>query len=89
MSHIIRETFAANWTALQGQYVIAVKTKKDWAGIADEFNEEWYFPNCVAAIDGKHVMIECPKNGGSAFIIIRDSIASSCWLFVMLSTSSH
>ena len=74
MSHI-RETYAANWTALQGHYIIAVKTTKDWVGIANEFKEEWHFPNCIAAIDGKHVMIECPKNGGSAFIIIRDSIA--------------
>ena len=67
VSHIVRETCAAIWTALQGQYVIAPKTTNDWEGIANEFKEEWNFPNCIGAIDGKHVMMECPKNGGSAF----------------------
>ena len=66
-SHIIRETCAAIWTALQGQYIIAPKTTNDRVGIANEFKEEWHFPNCIGAIDGKHVMIECPKKGGSAF----------------------
>ena len=36
-------------------------------GIENEFKEEWHFPNCIGAIDGKHVMMECPKNEGSAF----------------------
>ena len=88
VSHIIRETCAAIWTALQGQYVIAPKTTNDWVGIANEFKQEWHFPNCIGATDGKHAMMECPKDGGSAFTIIRDSIASSCWLFVMPSTAS-
>ncbi|XP_044168370.1 protein ALP1-like [Acropora millepora] len=47
--------------------MIAPKTTNDWVGIANEFKEEWHFPNCIGAIDGKHVMMECPKNGGSAF----------------------
>ena len=88
VSHIIRETCAGIWTALQGQYVIAPKTSNDWVGIANEFKEEWHFLNCIGAIDGKHAMMECPKNGVLLFIIIRDSIASSCWLFVMPNTAS-
>ena len=67
VSHIIRETCAAIWTALHAQYVIAPKTTNDWVGIANEFKEEWHFPNCIGAIDGNYVMMECPKNGGSAF----------------------
>ena len=35
--------------------------------IADEFEMQWNFPNCVGAIDGKHVRIRCPQSSGSQF----------------------
>lgn len=34
---------------------------------AKEFWEEWNFPNCIGAIDGKHVRIVCPAKSGSLF----------------------
>jgi hypothetical protein len=34
---------------------------------ADEFETQWNFPNCVGAIDGKHVCIRCPQSSGSQF----------------------
>lgn len=27
----------------------------------------WNFPNCIGAIDGKHINIRCPIGGGSAY----------------------
>ena len=32
-----------------------------------EFRERWHFPNCVAAIDGKHFTIHAPAGSGSEF----------------------
>ena len=30
-------------------------SKEKWLSVAKEFEEKWQFPNCVGAIDGKHV----------------------------------
>ena len=67
VSKIIRETCGAIWTALNKTYVKLPTTPEQWECIAKEFYDECNFPNCIGAIDGKHLMIECPSNGGSAY----------------------
>jgi len=32
-----------------------------------EFWTRWNFPNCIGAIDGKHIRMKCPKNTGSLY----------------------
>ena len=66
VSKLLRETCEAIWVALQSKYLKTPSTTTEWLRIAREFEEEWNFPSCHGAIDGKHIMIECPKNGGSA-----------------------
>lgn len=67
ISNLLRETCEAIWHALKEKYLNVPSTMSDWLRIAKEFKDEWNFPNCIGAIDGKHIMMDCPKNGGSAY----------------------
>ena len=91
VSKIVRETCIALWEALNETYVKTPSTSYDWKNIAQEFNEEWNFPHCLGAIDGKHIMMECPKNGGSAYfnykgfhsiVLLAVCDAKYCFTFV-------
>ena len=43
------------------------QTPNEWKMIAENFKDKWNFPNCVGAIDGKHIVINSPSNSGSLF----------------------
>ncbi|XP_023216064.1 protein ANTAGONIST OF LIKE HETEROCHROMATIN PROTEIN 1-like [Centruroides sculpturatus] len=40
-------------------------TPNEWKGIAENFLKAWQLPHCCGSIDGKHVLMVCPKNSGS------------------------
>ena len=42
-------------------------TQQEWKEVAYLFEKEWEFPNCVRAIDGKHVLMQAPARAGSSF----------------------
>lgn len=39
----------------------------EWKQISAKFEDIWNFPNCVGAIDGKHVVLQAPINSASDF----------------------
>lgn len=43
------------------------RTTTEWLEIANQFYAKWNFPNCLGAIDGKHIPIRRPPNAGSLF----------------------
>ena len=56
----------AIWQVLQPIYMQA-PTEDDWKHIEHRFCTRWNFPNCIGALDGKHVMIRAPPNSSSMF----------------------
>ncbi|XP_077516512.1 uncharacterized protein LOC144126289 [Amblyomma americanum] len=54
------------WARLKDQFM-KVPSAGDWVEISEGFKKQWQFPNCLGAVDGKHVAIMAPANTGSAY----------------------
>jgi len=68
---VISEVCRIIWDVLQLRYLVQ-STQEIWIHISDEFMQKWQFPNCIGAVDGKHIRIQCPSNSGSQYLIIKN-----------------
>lgn len=66
MVGIVKQVCEAIWSCLVEKYMTFPKME-EWKAIAEDYQKLWNFPNCVGAIDGKHVTIQAPANSGSQF----------------------
>ena len=48
-------------------YLKVPQTEEEWLEIASVFEEQWQYPHCLGAIDGKHVVLQPPAGAGSHF----------------------
>ena len=92
---IILDVCTVIWYVMAPIYM-PVPSEDKWNSIADDFYERWKFPNCTGAIDGKHVMIQCPFNLGSLFYnyksyfsIVLLAVASADYRFVMVDVGAY
>ena len=92
---IILDVCTAIWDVLAPIYM-PVPSEDKWKSIADEFYKRWNFSNCIGAIDGKHVMIQCPFNSGSLFYnyksyfsVVLLAVASADYRFVMVDVGAY
>lgn len=71
-------------------------TSQDLLAMSKEFEQKWNFPNCISAVDGKHVRIFCPKSSGSQFFNYKDffsvvllAFVDANYKFVMVDIGSY
>ena len=63
---VIKDTCDALWIVLKDD-VMPKLTEDKWKEIEVGFRNKWQFPNCIGAIDGKHIWVRKPFNSGSLF----------------------
>ena len=71
IAEIIRETCIHLWCVLQPKEM-PEPTEEKWLSIAELFYTKTNFPNCLGAVDGKHVRLNNPAHSGSNFLTIRN-----------------
>jgi hypothetical protein len=66
------------------------KTEAEWKVIVNGFNDQWNFPNCLGAVDGKHVSLKKPPHTGSyyynykkIFSVVLMAVVNSHYEFIM------
>ncbi|XP_018370991.1 PREDICTED: uncharacterized protein LOC108766295 [Trachymyrmex cornetzi] len=66
ISKIVSETCEAIWQCLKDTAFIK-NNEESWQNVINNFERLWNFPNCMGAIDGKHVTLTAPPNSGSTY----------------------
>ncbi|XP_018396263.1 PREDICTED: putative nuclease HARBI1, partial [Cyphomyrmex costatus] len=66
ISKIVSETCEVIWECLKDTVFIK-NNENSWQNVANDFERLWNFPNCIGAIDGKHVILQAPPNSGSTY----------------------
>lgn len=64
---IIQETCEVLWNTLSPIYLKSPNTEQEWKDISEGFWNKWNFPNCIGALDGKHINIKAPAKSGSLY----------------------
>ncbi|XP_068224325.1 putative nuclease HARBI1 [Palaemon carinicauda] len=67
LSAIIPETCKQIYEVLREDYLKTPSTPEEWKNVSNDFWRMWNFPNCLGAIDGKHIVIRQPPGSGSYF----------------------
>jgi len=66
VSNIVKETCGIIWNELSSIY-LKPPTTIEWEEKGREFYKRWNLPNCIGAMDGKHIYVQAPKKSGSKY----------------------
>lgn len=95
ISGIMRELSAVIWKHLKG-ICFPEFTEQFWLQTAAEYYEKTNFPNCIGAIDGKHVRVKKPTESGSLyfnyknyFSIVIMAICDASYKFIFVDVGSY
>ncbi|XP_069595663.1 uncharacterized protein [Ranitomeya imitator] len=92
---LVCETCDAIWNNLQ-PLVLPTPTTEMWRLISKHFEDVANFPNCIGAVDGKHIQIQKPVHSGSLyhnykkyFSIVLMAIADARYRFVAVDIGAY
>lgn len=91
---IVQDTCIAIWKKLQ-LTEMPETTEEMWLDIAKGFYSLTNFPNCIGALDGKHIRINCPALSGSRyynfffFSIVLMALADANLRFSMIDVGAY
>lgn len=95
VADIVSETVNAIWDELQPLHM-PTPTREHFQSIADDFYNLWNFPNCIGALDGKHIRVRCPKKSGSMFYnykkyfsIVLQAVADANCKFITINVGGY
>lgn len=70
--------------------------EKEWKSYAEGFWNRWNVPNCVGAVDGKHITLQCPRNSGSLYFnykkyysIVLMAVANDVYRFTLVDVGAY
>lgn len=97
VGRIVKETCQVIWKKLlEKGYLRCPSTEREWKEVAASFEQCWNFPNCIGALDGKHVIIQCPPRGGSMYFnykkfhsIVLMAVVNACYQFTMVDIGDY
>ena len=64
---VVQDVCEAIWQGLGPDFVRMPSSEEEWLAVSKQYDKIWNFPNCLGAIDGKHIVIQAPSSSGSAF----------------------
>ncbi|XP_036436857.1 protein ANTAGONIST OF LIKE HETEROCHROMATIN PROTEIN 1-like [Colossoma macropomum] len=67
VSQIVLSTCEALYEVMKDDYLKTPTSEASWRAIAKDFYEKWQYPNCLGALDGKHIYIQPPGHSSSTF----------------------
>ena len=67
ISVVVRQVCRAIIDEYAEEIISTPTTPAGWLQVAEGFANRWQFHHTLGALDGKHVAIRCPRNGGSTY----------------------
>ena len=64
---VVREVCEAIIAEYSEEVMPFPRNAADWRDLATQFGNRWQMHHALGALDGKHVRIRCPNNGGSLY----------------------
>ncbi|XP_061501743.1 uncharacterized protein LOC133391468 [Anopheles gambiae] len=92
---IVYETCEAIWNTFNEEF-IPFPTTSAFRNVEKEFRHKWNFPNCIGAIDGKHIRMKAPAFSGTQyynykkyFSLHLQAVADVNWKFIAIDVGEY